>query len=372
VTYSSHSRRAVPSGALPSSSPRAPAHIVAPTIVPSSCRVASGPAAVDGAMKLQNFTPYPAELFRGCIEERKVLACAMLRVTHNIVDGRLKPADDQAWRVSAAPWEGPHGPMPSDQRYVRGGVDLLVFGSARSPGGKPVPSIEVVAHVGPNWRARLVAWGDRYWRPGLTGLAPGAPEPTSAVPLTLERAYGGKDRWDGIDVACVDNPDGRGFYLESGRALGNPLPNLEDPDAPIRAWDDRPEPVGTGPCPQTFPPRVRRNVELDETGKQIRGLKPEFYNDAFPKMIAPRVSPGERVSITGVREDGALAFVLPVNDIRVRIEVGDDIGERTPAIDQIGVEPDARRVFLTYRFSFTYHLTPRQRRTCMLGLVERG
>ncbi|MBZ5711707.1 DUF2169 family type VI secretion system accessory protein [Nannocystis pusilla] len=321
-------------------------------------------------MQFFNYTPYPAYLFRGCIEARKVLACAMLRVTYDIVDGRLKPADDQPWGVSPAPWQGPYGPMPSDQRYVRGGVDLLVFGSARS--ARPVPSIEVVAQVGARWRARILAWGDRHWRPGLTGLAPGAPEPTREVPLTLARAYGGKDRWDGVDVAYVDNPDGRGFYLEADRARGNLLPNLEDPDAPIRAWSDRPEPVGTGPCPQTFAPRVRRGVELDETGQQIRRLKPEFFNDAFPKMIVPRAEPGERVSITGVCEDGALAFELPVHDIRVRVEVGDDIGERTPAIDQIGVEADARRVFLTYRYSFAYHLTPHQRRTCMLGLVEPG
>ena len=83
-----------------------------------------------------------------------------------------------------------------------------------------------------------------------------------------------------------------------------------------------------------------------------------------------RRHPAWRVEITGVREDGPLAFVLPANDLRVRVEVGDDIGERTPAIDQIGVEADARRVFVTYRYSFAYRLTPHQRRSCMLGLVE--
>src|SRR5262249_23890217 len=151
-------------------------------------RPARAPVLPD-AMQFFNYTPYPAYLFRGCIEERKVLASAMLRVTYDIVDGRLRPAGDQPWGISPGPWEGPHGPMPSDQRYVRGGVDLLVFGSARSPGGKPAPRIDVTAQVGPKWRGHVVAWGHRVWRPGLTGLAPGAPEPVCEVPLTLARAY---------------------------------------------------------------------------------------------------------------------------------------------------------------------------------------
>lgn len=319
-------------------------------------------------MKLFNYTPYPAHLHRGCIEEKRVLACAMLRVTYDVVDGRLRPAAEQAWRVSPGPWDGPHGPMPGDERYVRGGVDVLIFGSARS--ARPVPRIDVDVQVGPRWRARLHAHGPRVWRPGPRGLVPGAPEPTREVPLTLAHAYGGKDRWDGLDVPYVDNPDGKGFYLEEASARGNPLPDLEDPDAPIRAWDDRPEPVGTAACPRHFGPRVRRGLEVDEEAGAIRTIKPEFFNDAFPKMIAPRADAGDRVAIAGVRDDGPLAFVLPANDLRVRVEVGADIGERTPAIDQIGVEADARRVFLTYRFTFTYRLTRHQRRSCMLGLVE--
>lgn len=321
-------------------------------------------------MRFHNYTPYPAHLFRGCIDERRILACAMLRATYDVADGELRAADEQAWPVSPGPWDGPHGPMPGDQRFVRAGVDVLVFGSARSPGGKPAPRIDVEVRVGTSWRSRLVAWGDRVWQRRGGRLVPGEPEPVREVPLVLARAYGGKDVWDGLDVPHADNPDGKGFYLEEARARGGPLPNLEDPDAPLRAWNDRPEPVGTVACPQNFGPRVRRGVAIDEQTGQIRELRPEFWNDAFPKMIAPRAEAGDRVSIRGVREDGPIEFVLPVNDLRVRVEVGDDIAERTPVIDQIGVEADARRVFVTYRYPFKYWLVPHQRRSCMLGLVE--
>jgi hypothetical protein len=319
-------------------------------------------------MKLFNYTPYPAYLHRGLTEPQRMIACAMLRVTYDVVDGRLRPAAEQTWPVEPGPWDSKYGRMPGDQRFARGGVDVLVFGSARS--ARPVPSIEVAVQVGAKWRARVVAHGPRVWRPGRGGLVPGAPEPVREVPLTLAHAYGGSDLWDGLAVPYVDNPEGKGFYLEEARARGGALPELEDPDAPIRAWDDRPEPVGTGVCQQHFGPRVRRGIELDDDGGQVRRIKPEFFNDAFPNMVAPKAEPGDRVSVTGVREDGALAFVLPKNDLRVRVQVGDDIAERIPAIDQIGVEADARRVFITYRYSFFYWLTPRERRSCMLGVVE--
>ena len=87
-------------------------------------------------MRFYTYTPYPAHLFRGCIDEDRLLACAMVRATYDIVNGALRPAEAQAWPVSPGPWDGPHGPMPGDQRFVRGGVDVMIFGSARSPGGR--------------------------------------------------------------------------------------------------------------------------------------------------------------------------------------------------------------------------------------------
>ena len=320
-------------------------------------------------MKLKNDTRYPARLFRGCIDERRIVASTMVRVTYDLEGGVLRPAEQQLWPVSPGPWDGPHGPMPSDQRFVRDGVDVLVFGSARSAGGRQVPYIEVEVRVGPAWRARIHAWGDRVWRGGRGGLVASAPEPVREVPLTLARAFGGKDRWDGIDVPFVDNPEGRGYYLDEASARGGPLPDLEDPDAFVRAWTDHPEPVGTGACAMHFGPRVRRGFELDDDSAAIRKIRPIYFNDAFPRMIAPRAQPGDRVELRGVREDGVLAFTLPDSGLRVRVQIGDDAGERIPTIDQIGVEPDARRVFITYRFPFRYRYTPHQRRCCTLGLA---
>lgn len=321
-------------------------------------------------MKLQNASPYPARLLRTMVDDRRIYGCVLVRVSHEVVGGRLRPTEAQPWVVDQGPWQGPWGPMPGDQPPARGGVDVLIYGHARAAGGRPVECIAVTAEIGSRWRSTLHAWGDRSWRRSLGELVPGAAEPVREVPLTLAHAYGGSDEWDGIQVAFVDNPAGRGFYLEEARARGRPLANLEDPEAPIRRWDDRPEPVGTGACPQNFGPRVRRGLELDEQTNTIRRIRPSFFNDAFPRMIAPAVAPGELVVVHGVREDGPLKFALPDPPLRVEIKVGDDGGVRTPTIDQIGVEPDARRVYLTYRYVFRYILTPLQRRSCRLFVVE--
>lgn len=89
-------------------------------------------------------------------------------------------------------------------------------------------------------------------------------------------------------------------------------PDLEDPEAPIRRWDDRPEPVGTGSCVENFGPD------------------------------AP---------------------------LRVEVRIGEDGGMRTPTIDPIGVEADAGLVFVTHRYPFRDVLTPHQRRACRLFLA---
>lgn len=321
-------------------------------------------------MKLENASPYPARLLRASIDERRLYGCVLVRVSHEVVGSRLRPAAEQRWQVSPGPWEGPWGPMPGDRPPIRAGVDVMIFGAARAAFGRPVACIAVTVEVGSRWRSTIHAWGERTWRRSLGGLVPGEAEPVREVPLTLAHAFGGSDEWDGLQVAFVDNPAGRGFYLEEERARGRPLPNLEDPEAPVRQWDDRPEPVGTGSCAHNFGPRVRRGIEIDEQTRTIRSIRPSFFNDAFPKMIAPPVAHGETVAVHGVREDGPLTFTLPDTPLRVEVRIGGDGGVRTPAIDQIGVEPDSERVFITYRYPFRYMLTPRERRSCRLFLAS--
>ena len=180
-------------------------------------------------MELENRTPFPARLFRTVLDEDRFAASLLVRVTYDLVDGRLVPADEQAWPISAEPWASDYGPMDSDEVFHKGGVDLLVFGHARPPNGRPSAEVEVSVEVG-DFRYRVIVHGNRVWERRGRALVPGPAEPFREVALTPANAYGGKGSWDGLDVPFVDNPDGKGFYLDEESAEGQPLPNIEDPE----------------------------------------------------------------------------------------------------------------------------------------------
>ena len=111
-------------------------------------------------MDLTNETGLPAFLMRTAIEENRIAAAAFARVSYDIQrDGRLERRAEQPWIVSRAPWVGPRGPMPSDEVFYRGGVDIFVFGRAWAPGGRPAKAVLVRVTVGrafeaPNLRVR--------------------------------------------------------------------------------------------------------------------------------------------------------------------------------------------------------------------------
>src|SRR5690242_21791584 len=99
-------------------------------------------------MDLDNATPVPAGLFRGIIDDRLLWASVLVRVTYRLEGGALRRDDQQTWKVSAPPWECPYGPMDSDEIFRKGGVDLMVFGSAWAPGERPAPRLEVTVEIG--------------------------------------------------------------------------------------------------------------------------------------------------------------------------------------------------------------------------------
>lgn len=324
-------------------------------------------------MKLENRTRAPALLYRGGVDESRLFGSVFARVTYDLRGGELVPAREQVWEVSPGPWEGPHGPMDADEVFYRGGVDVMVFGAARPPGGRAAPWVEVSVEVGKAFRQVLWVFGPRRWVRTHRGLEQTEPTPFEAIPLTLEHAFGGTDSWDGLEVPFPANPQGTGFYLTEESAENGLLPCIEDPDARIAAWEDRPEPKGIGATSMAFGPRVQRSVRFDEGSGRLSELKPTFFNSAFPDMVVPTpepgepaVRPGEVVTVQGVRPEGPLHFTVPPCPFRVELRFEDEVIERTLAVDQIGIEPDHDRVFVAWRYPFRYKLIPLQRRACIL------
>jgi hypothetical protein len=316
-------------------------------------------------MELENLTRYPAGLFRSVIDDNRFAAAVVARVTFDLHPDGPRLADEQPWIVSAAPWKNEHGQMDGDEVFYRGGVDVFVFGKAWAP-GRSVTESSVVVEVG-KFRHQALVIGDRAWVRRMRGdLVSTSPKPFESVPLTLAHAFGGKDQWDGLDIPYPDNPEGRGYATEEKNAEGKLLPNIEDPSSRIVRWDDRPDPVGFGMCPMTCGLRLRNGIVLDEK-KQIQDLKPTLFNSAFPAMIAQRVVPGDLVRVSGVLRTGKpLVFQIPSFDPMVRLRFGNEVIERPLDIDQVGIESEHNRFFITYRYPFRYVMYPLQKRTCEL------
>ncbi|EYF08689.1 DUF2169 family type VI secretion system accessory protein [Chondromyces apiculatus] len=331
----------------------------------------------------ENLTPYPAMLLTTVIDEERLSASMIARVTFDLTDGELTPSPDQPWIVSVEPWESPLGPFDPDQPYRTGGVDLLVRGNACAPGGEPAREVHLSVEVG-GFRASAVAIGPRVWRKALSGaLVPTDPAPFTALPIGLEASFGGMAEMDGQKAPHPLNPVGKGFYTDEASALHQPLPELEDPAARITTWDDRPEPVGFGLCQYPHPLRLRESMLLDgrpvTEESALRGpgeprvnIQPShrMFNRAFPRLIAPSVAAGDLATLTGFSAEGPISFRIPATQLRVRLELGEKIVERTPTIEAVGVDVPARKVFLGYRYPFRYVFVPHQRRVCTLFIVE--
>lgn len=321
-------------------------------------------------MQLQNFTPAPAILWRSIIDDDRMAAAVVARVTYGIVDDRLLVDPSFAWPIAKCEYETPIGPMPPEDCFRRGGVDLIVLGSARAPGGRPTPKVEVRVVLG-DFVGGVDVFGERVWARGALGLVATPPIPFVDKPLTLRNAFGGEQLWDGLPVPYISNPEGKGYYTEERAAVEQPLANIEDPRRPIVNWNDHFDPAGVGFCPRQFGPRATRNVTVDERGVMTK-IDPKFFNDAFPELIAPPPAPGAHCSVYGVREAGPVAFRIPTPPLSTRLRFGDKIVERTLELDQIGIEPDLGRVFITYRYPFRYTVEHLQSRTCELHWSTRA
>jgi hypothetical protein len=319
-------------------------------------------------MELTNLTPYSAGIARMVYGEDRIAASVLVRVTYDIKNGKLVPSEGQPWIVSQAPWEGPQGLMAGDHVFYKGGVDVHLFGRAVPEGGSLAPEVEVEIRIGTDFRRHVRVFGARVWHRRLGGLVPTPPRPFSSLPLTLSHAYGGKDTWDGLEIPCVENPEGLGFYAMEESAVDHPLPFIEEPGKLIQRWDDRPDPAGLGICPPTSPLHAKRGVTV--TSEQQARILPLFFNTAFAPMIARSIAGGAPVFISGVSERGPLQLRLPEHRFSVRLRFGTEVHDLPLAIDQVGIEVDESRAFIAYRAPFRYVVHELQARSCELTEQE--
>lgn len=268
---------------------------------------------------------------------------------------------------------GPEG--VDDVQFLRHGVSLTVSGFVYPPHG-PAPRARARLVVG-DWERTIEAFGPRVWRRGVAGLTPSDPEPMERTPMRWEMAYGGavfvptttmniegeKTIVPEHEATYPYNFDGLGFFMLAEQAVGEGLPRLEDPDALIARWDDRPEPVCFAPYPLWGGLRVgavfdaeKRRVDLARSNR-VTGR-------ACPRLTFERIEAGTTVTVEGMRADGEpLSFEVIPPPATVEVRVGDTATVLTPVLDCIDVDAEAGVVRFVHRHLVQYGLVQHEERT---------
>lgn len=240
--------------------------------------------------------------------------------------------------------------------YARPGTDVYVNGSAWAPGGSRVQSMTVDVRVGELGRSARV-FGDRVWSRSVADVVASRPVPFERVPLRWDRAFGGGDPSDGKAYEGR-NPAGVGLYRSPDEAAGAPLPNVEDPAAPITDLWSRPDPVGFGAIGRHWQPRASFAGTYDEDWKRERApLWPEDFDERFFLAAAPGLSAvphlrgGEGVYLSGLHPGGAIGFALPTVRIRCKSVFAGRVEQATMRLDAVILEPDEGRFTLVHRWT---------------------
>lgn len=275
-------------------------------------------------------------------------------------DGGEPPlAAEQAPVAAAATHYGEPGTssirMPSDLSLVKPGTDVLLVGRAHAPGDQPTRQMQVALTVGPVRRTLRVV-GDRVWVRRSGGDVISDPAPFLRMPLVWERAFGGTVAVDGAPRAEARNPVGTGYW--EGTPPPDPLrlPNLEDPAHPVQSTALGPPPACFAPVAEHWMPRRAHAGTYDEAWQRERApylptdFDPRFFQLALPEQVVPGyLTGGELVDAAGVTPGGRLRFELPRLGVEVTFVVDGAPTVRTAHLDTVLVQPDNRRVLLTWR-----------------------
>jgi hypothetical protein len=212
--------------------------------------------------------------------------------------------------------------------------------------------------VGPVTRSVRI-FGDRQWRKRGNTWRATDPQPWQRMPLRWELAFGG------ITPAAGDkppdheprNPVGRGLMARGSEPVdGQPLPNIEEPSAPLNEPHDRPTPACFAPIAPTWLPRRTYAGTYDAAWVRDRApylpldFDSRYFQVAPPELTAPGfLQGGEPVTLAGFSQGGPISFTLPKCGLAVEFEFDGSPLPRPAQMETILFEPDAGRFQMLWR-----------------------
>ncbi len=268
-------------------------------------------------MQFKNLTNLPGEILVASTSDREQLAMVASKITYRLNgEGGLDPVDiTQMWPVYIEPAIFNGVNFLPELEYRKKGVDLLVFGEAVAPRREQIRRMTVRIECGPV-DYRIEVFGDRSWKKSLGRFKMTESQPFQRMPLTNDRAFGGKVLLAGEEAQHGSNPEGRGYCSSKKEVDGKPLPNLEHPDALIRSWKDTPVPA----ClykPKGLLLDAKGPGSLEELAKSPdpldlpRAVATRAFNQTVPGLICPAGQLGRFLRLSGFDANGDVIFPLP-------------------------------------------------------------
>lgn len=308
-------------------------------------------------MKLENLTALECKAIAGALSEEEMIVTLAAKATCRLEDGKLwlVPEDD-AWPVFEGPTPIAGHTFAPEVHYGRRYVDIHVLGTAHSPGSRPVKESRVTVTSG-EVSYEIDVIGDRIWEPSLEGLVPSVPEFFTEMPLSNDRAFGGKTEMDELEVPHAKNAAGRGYYADEDLARNSPLPNLERPDQRIRKWDDDPEPACLLRALDSALGIEQRLVMEDKVPVAPTS---KLFQNAVPDLIVELGELGESIRLEGFCPRGPIEYPLPTErDLPVvNVHCGELAGSYPLPLSTVVIVNDSRSMVLTFQTTFRYWLVP--------------
>jgi len=240
-------------------------------------------------------------------------------------------------------------------------AEFLVYGACRPLGGAPCAALQVRARVG-GCQKVIDVFGDRYWIDAPSSKEEQArsqagrlsrisdPLPFTVMPLTWERAFGGKEYAKnplGVGAGVVTTKEGRALY---------PLPNLEQPEHLVGDPTDRPEPASFGPLDMMWPQRAALRGTYDDAWLKERwpyfpdDLNPEFFNTApADQRFQDLLRGDETIEIEGMHPQFArIDSRLPPTRIRAFVTKSQNLKDHSDehlVFENVDMRPDTVTLF---------------------------
>jgi len=363
-------------------------------------------------MEYRNATSFPSLAFESVDGRGNEFYVAVLRVSYEVQnDGSLALAKEPLPLLMTDQWYGEINKssvrQESDLAPFKPWCDVVIIGTAQSPGGKPVERFEAGIRITKKDQTivnkRMTITGPREWKKRLIGgWRLTSPSPISALPLRYEYAYGGECRIEIDDPAAkrvkkkyrlseearqnhpegpskapiahtcsLANNIGLGFvepwYAKAKKIRHVPAPQIESPLDPITRFGKTYIPQGVGVMGRAWSSRTTLCGTMDQAFFQSGRPLPDdfdyaYWNGAHPDLQVPWLTGGETVDLiniplAGRREtrtdsqgNGVTRLVLPETHFCGVTTLADgQLGRYDLNLDTLVFDMEMHTVSATYR-----------------------